>query len=130
MNKSEIITAYRKEISQEMIDCYRSVLNCDGTIQYGIYIWDDGEIETLEGCQGDNTYLVAKDWESRKLFYVTTISWPCFCAFDYWDGSAPEDEDEKEKAHQQIIDYLVDEYEREGVSDALDAVLSEARYED
>ena len=130
MKRAEIITTYRKQIEQEMVTCYRAVLESNGRIQYGIYIWEDGEIELLEGAQGDNTWLQAKDWETRKLFPVITIASPYFNAFDFTDDPEPEDDSEKETARQQIVDYLVDEYEREGASDALDAVLSEAEWED
>jgi len=130
MKKSEIIKTYRKDIAQAMVNRYRTVLDSNGRIQYKVYVWEDGEIECLEGVQGDNSYLKAKDTEPRELFYIATISWPCFDPFDYWDGSTLDDETEKETARQQIIDYLVDEYEREGVSDALDAILAEAQYED
>ena len=125
MKRSEIITQYSNAIKEAMIDRYQVVLECEGRIQYKIYVWEDGEIEMLEGCQGDNTYLQPKSGESRELYYVTTISSPCFYAFDYTDDPEPDDETEREKMRKEIIDYLVDEYRRAGVDDVLNAIQNE-----
>ena len=123
MKTSEIIKKYRTEITSEMVDCYRSVLNSDGGIQYKIFIWDDGKIERLEQVQGDNSWLQAKD---GSLHYITTISSPCFYAGDYTDDPEPDDEAERETWRQAVIEYLVDEYSREGVSDAMDVIIDDA----
>ena len=130
MKKPELINTYRQQITEAMVDCYRTVLESFGRIQYKIYIWEDGEIETLEDVQGSNTWLQPKSSEPRKLFYVTTIESPCFNPFDYTDESEPEDEDEKGQIIQQVVDYLVDEYDREGASDVLDSVLDEAEQDE
>lgn len=130
MEKSEIITKFRKEIAEAMTDRYQVVLESEGRIQYKIYCWEDGEIEMLEGCQGDNTWLQPKSGEPRELFCIATVSAPCFYAFDYTDEPEPDDDDEREKMRGEIIEYLVDEYRREGVSDALDAILDEAEQEE
>ena len=130
MKRTEIITNNRDKIIAEMVSCYREVLDSNGKIQYKIHIWEDGKIETLESFQGDNTWLQAKSGEPRSLFYVATISSPFFYAFDYTDEPEPEDEDEKEKARQEIIDYLVGEYEREGAQNTLDAIMEEAKMDE
>lgn len=129
MKKSEAIMKYVDVIKREMIDCYRTVIDCDGKIQYKIYVWDDGEIEHLEGPQGDNSWLQAKDYEARKLYYVCTIDSPCFDPWDYADHSAPDDEDEREAERKEIIDYLVDEYGT-NVSDVIDNIVSEAEMDE
>ena len=129
MKRSEIITKYEKDIKTEMVKCYRFVLDSFGRIQYKIYVWEDGEIECLEGVQGDNSYLKAKDSEPRELYYICTIDSPCFDPWDYSDHSAPEDETEREKEKQEIIDYIVDEYET-NVSDVLDTIITEAEQEE
>lgn len=110
MNRSEIIKTYRGKILEEMTNCYRTVLNCNGQLQYGIYIWEDGEIETMEQPQGDNSWLQARDGEPRKLVYVATVASPCFDPWDYADHSAPDDPDEQEADREEIVEWLVGEY--------------------
>ena len=130
MKKSEIITKYRTQIKEAMADRYHVVLDSNGSIQYGIYIWEDGEIEMLEGCTGDNTWLQPKSYESRKLYYITTVKAPFFNAFDFSDDPEPEDEDEKETARQQIVNWLVDEYMREGADDVLDTIINQEKLDE
>ena len=129
MKRSEIIAKYRKEIAAEMVQHYRTVLECSGRIQYKVYVWEDGELECLEGVQGDTSYLRPRDAEPRELYFVCTLSAACFDPWDFADHSAPEDESEREKEEAEIIDYLVDEYET-GVFDVLDAVIEEAEQEE
>ena len=129
MKDSVIIRKHRKAIAAAMVDRYRTVLESAGRIQYRIYIWEDGEIECLEGPQGDNGYLKAKDYEPRELVYVRTISSPFFDPWDYTDESAPDDEDEREATEQEIIDWLVDEF-RNSTDDILDSVIEEVEREE
>jgi len=126
MKKTEAIEKFRKEIRDEMVDRYRKVLECNGQIQYQIYVWEDGEIEVLPGPQGDNSYLKAKDLEPRQLFYICTIKEPFFDPWDQADHAAPDDEDERDAEEAEIIDWLVDEY-AENVSDLLDQIIREAK---
>lgn len=125
MKRSECITKYYKDIAAAMVERYRTVLECDGRIQYKVYIWEDGEMECLQGVQGDNSWLQARDCEPRELFYVCKIDSPCFDPWDYSDHSAPDDEEEREAERKEIIDYLVGEYET-NISDVLDVVIEEA----
>lgn len=125
MKLSEIITNNYKAITEAMVSMYRTVLESNGRIQYKIYIWDDGEIECLEQVQGDNSYLQPRDMEPRALYYVTTIEQPNFDPWDSADHSAPDDEQEREAEEQEIIDWLVQEYET-NVGDELDNIISEA----
>lgn len=127
MKKSEVILKYRKEIETEMIKKYRYVLESYGRIQYGIYVWDDGNIECLEDVQGSNAYLKEKDNETRTLYYICTVSVSYFDPWDYTDHSAPENETEREKECSEIIDYLVDEYKQD-VSDIIDGVIYECEF--
>lgn len=129
MKRSEIITKYSREIAEVMVERYRSVLECAGRIQYKVYVWEDGELECLEGVQGDNSYLRPRDMEPRELYYVCTIDAPCFDPWDYTDHSAQDDENKREKERGEIIDYLVGEYET-NISDALDVVIEEAEQEE
>ena len=122
MKTSEAIIKYADAIKSEMVNRYRTVLECDGRIQYKIYVWDDGEIEVMECVPGDNSYLVPKSAETRQLFHVCTVSEPNFDPWDCADHSAPEDEDERESERAEIIDYLMRDYE-DRVSDILDATL-------
>lgn len=125
MTKIEVIKKYSDSIKNEMVDRYSSVLDSFGRIQYQIYIWDDGEIECLEGVQGDNSYLKAKDSETRNLYYVCTVSAPNFDPWDYSDHAAPDNETERETERTEIIDYLVDEY-KQNLPDVFDAIIEEA----
>lgn len=78
MKRAEVIEANRERLAEEMRNLYRSVLDCDGRIEYSVYIWDDGEIETLEQTQGGNGWLQPKEWEDRKLYHVADVSAPFF----------------------------------------------------
>ena len=129
MKDSVIIRKHRKAIASAMVDRYRTILESAGRIQYRIYIWEDGEVECLEGPLGDNSYLKAKSYEPRELVYVRTISAPFFDPWDYTDESAPDDEDEREATEREIIDWLVDEYQN-SVSDILDSVIEEAKWKE
>lgn len=110
MKKSEVINKYRNVIADIMVECYNSVLESYGRIQYKVYIWEDGVIDTLEQVQGDNAYLVPKDREPRELYYVTTVDSPCFDPWDYADEAAPDDEAVREQMERIIIAGLVDDY--------------------
>ena len=131
MKKSEIIKKYEDKIIETMIEYYEAIVRYNGRVEYALYIWEDGEIEVLEKTSGDNSWLQAKDWEERELFYVTTVK--VDSSFNIWDGaggiSIPEDEDEAEKMEEELIENLVDEYKREQVyvdyCGALDTALLE-----
>lgn len=125
MTRSEIITNNYKAIREAMIAKYRAVLDSEGGIQYKIYIWSDGEIQCLEQVQGDNTYIQPYETETRTLHYVTTIALPGFDPWDYADHSAPEDEHERKTEEQEIIDWLIEQYEQD-VDEQLDNIISEA----
>lgn len=124
MTKIEAITNHRDAIANEMIDRYRAVLEADGTIQYRIYLWDDGEIQSMEQVQGDRTWLESRD-SGRRLYYITAIDAPCFNPWGSADCPAPDDEDEREAMRQEIIDWCVDQY-RESISDTIDAIIEDA----
>ena len=126
MKKSEIISSNYNKIIDVMVDRYEDVLNSGGRVQYKLFVWEDGEIECLEGCQGDTSYLRPKQNESRELYYVCTIDAPYFDPWDMTDHSAPDDEEEREREKHEIIDCLVDEYRREGADALLAATIEEA----
>lgn len=125
MKRSEIITRHYKEIADAMVEHYRSVIESDGRIQYKIYVWDDGTLEYLCGPQGDNSWLKPRDMEPRELFYVDTIDAPFFDPWDYTDHAAPDDEAEREAEREEIIDYLVQQYET-NIADVLDNIIDDA----
>lgn len=127
-SKVNVLKRFRDKIEEEMVKRYRGVIESDGVIQYKIYIWDDGIIERLEGAQGDNSYLKPHSYESRSLYYVTTIQMPCFDPWDYWEDSVPDDDEEKNDALKSILDYLVDEYES-NIMDVMDDIIFEAERE-
>lgn len=127
MKKSEAIKAYASAITETMRESYRDVLESEGRVQYQIYVWEDGDITRLPGVQGDNSYLKPHDWNSIQLFYVTTVSCPNLDLWDCADHSAPEDQEQRESEEQEIIDYLMDEYDPD---EELDKVLEEAKREE
>ena len=134
MKHSEIIHKYYNEIAAAMVEKYRDVVECDGRIQYQIYIWEDGELEYLQDVQGGNSWLKARDAEPRQLVLVDTIDvGPGFDVWDYSESGKPDDDDEAEQMRDEIIDWLVESYE-EGVYDRLDGIIKEfeqaERYEE
>lgn len=130
MKASEIISTYRDSIESRMVELYRSVLDSEGRIQYQLYIWDDGELADLEAVQGSNTYLQPREYEKRRLVHVARIDiMPNFDPWDYTDDPRPDDEDEREEAEAEIIDWLVDEYAK-SVSDTVDDIISEYERDD
>ena len=129
MKQSEVIEKFRSVIASAMIERYKDVLECNGRIQYKLYIWEDGEIVCQEGVQGDNAYLVPGEAADRELFYVTTISQPFFDPWDNADHSAPEDETEREKERAEIIAYVMDEYAA-CVDELIDRRVREAQEEE
>ena len=129
MKRSEAIEQYRAKIEAAMVEKYRTVIGCRGQLQYGIYVWSDGDVKCLEDVQGGNSYWKTHDGGPYGLFYVTTIDAPCFDPWDAADHSAPEDDDEREKEEQELIDWYVDEYSQ-NVSDILDAIIDEAEQQE
>lgn len=123
---AQVMTDNYAELIKEMTRCYRNVLESDGAIQYKIYIWEDGAIESLEGPQGDCSSLVARSNEPRHIYYVTVISAPCVDVFDLAGAERPEDPTEMESAKAEAIDFLVDNYSEEAEA-RLDAVIEEAQ---
>lgn len=127
MGSYKVICKYYDKIVEEMIDCYRDVIGSGGSIQYKIYIWEDGEIERLYGVQGDNTYLRPNKMESRELYYVTTIDAPCFDAWDCADRCPPDDEEQRKREYEEIIEWLVDEYSHNQVYIDIESAIDDAR---
>ena len=125
MKKSKLIARCRGQLADEMVSLYREVLESNGGIQYKVYLWEDGEIELLQGVQGDSSSLRPKDSEPRCLYYVCTIDAPYFDPWDIAGHSAPEDEEERETERKEIIDWCVDDY-AENISDVLAEVIKEA----
>ena len=129
MKRSEAIRKYYDAIAAEMIEDYELVLKSRGNAQYKIYVWEDGEIEYLQGVQGDNTMLAPRSAETRELFYVTTVDAPMFDPWDFAEDAAPDDDAEREAAEEEIIKYLVDEYRR-NISDQIDPIIDEAEMQE
>lgn len=129
MKTSEAIKKYQPEIMEAMSKRYRYVLESEGRLQYRIYVWEDGEIECLEGVQGDNSYLKARDNEPRTLFYVDTVSAPGFSIWDAAGESAPENEQEAEEMAKSVIDSCMEEY-TDSLPDMIDSLIREAEGEE
>ena len=129
MKKSEAILKYYGAIKEAMVGSYKEVVDSEGSIQYKIYIWEDGQVQRLLGVQGDNMELRPNEYEDRALYYVTTIELPCFDPFDYSDEGRPEDEAEREAAEKEICDWLVDEYEN-NADEVLDHIIEDAKFDE
>ena len=125
MTRSEIIRNHYSEIADEMIEHYRTVLESEGHVQYNMYIWEDGTIYSLEQVQGDGTYLVPNDMETRQLYYIDTVAYPFFNPWDAAGESAPDDDAEREAQEAEIIDYLVDQY-RNNIDDVMERIITDA----
>ena len=127
MKRSEIISKYRDSISDTMRVLYRSVLESDGRIQYKLYVWEDGELELLEEPQGGNDDLQPRRHEPRELFYVDTITegnpW------DYVNDSVPDDDDERDKYYNELLDFLAGSYHF-GLPGRIDDIIAEAEREE
>lgn len=129
MKKSEAIRANYNDLIDVMVDYYRACLDSEGNMQYTVYIWSDGEVQTLESFQGSNNYLVPNDYEPRELYHVCTIT--TSSPWDYaGDVSIPDDPDERDNLEQEVINWLVDEYRREGAPETLDSAITEAELEE
>lgn len=130
MKKSEFIQEHYSALIDAMVDAYEDVAGSYGRVQYKIYIWDDGQIERLQGCQGDSTRLVPRQCEPRELYYVCTVGGQYIDPWDFSDHSAPDDDDEREQEEQEILDWLVDDYKHNGAEAALDEAIKEAEQEE
>ena len=71
--KLEVYKKFETVIEDALVDSYRRSAEYGGRVGYKVYMWSDGEIETLEVTPGSNDFLVAKDWEDRKLYYLASI---------------------------------------------------------
>ena len=130
MKKSEIITRFAPALETEMVRCYRSVLESAGRIQYGLYIWNDGEVMVHEEIQGDNVTVRPGNSETRELFPVLTVAAPFVDVFDLAGMDRPEDSAEADAAEAEAIDWLVDQYASEGASEQLDSAIRDVEMEE
>lgn len=130
MKKSEAIEMYRENILEAMRECYETVAK-HPDIEEDIYIWEDGEIEILENVRGGSGYLKAKDSEPRELFYVTTVNMPMnYDPWDFSDYGEPEDEEEAKAELEEIISWLVENYDPdEALDEAFDRAVEEEEME-
>lgn len=131
MKKSEVITRFAPAIEAAMVDCYRSVLRYDGQIQYGVYVYSDGTVRTIEQVQGDSARLAKDESDPRELYYVTTVSAPGVDVFDLAGiADNSETEEEQEVAKAEAIDWLVEDYEASGADEALDSIIRNAEIDE
>lgn len=128
MKDYEVIEANFDRVANAMVEDYRAVLESYGRIQYKLYIWEDGDLESLEQFQGDNSYLVPNRCESRDLFLVDTIDAPFYDPWDFTCDSRPEDEEEAARMEAEINDCMVSEYEA-AVADRLRLIIEQCKEE-
>lgn len=130
MKKSEILREHYDEILDALKAAYTDVIQSRGRIQVKVYIWEDGEIETLTDAQGSSTRLAPRDAEPRQLYHVATVEKPFFDPWDYSNDPKPEDADEAEKAEEEIISWYIDEYTDEEMMSVLDNAIDDAEMEE
>ena len=110
MLRSEAIEKYWNTIVEAMRTAYADTVG--GNTQEKIYIWEDGEIETLYGVYGDNSFLRPKQWEDRELFYITTVSTADPADFiDVYTEHMTEEE--YNAVYEEAAQFLVDGYDPE-----------------
>lgn len=127
MLRSEIIEKYWNKIIEAMRTAYADTIG--GNTQEKIYVWEDGEIETLYGCYGDNSFLQPKQWEDRELFYITTVSTadPADFITEY---TADMTNEEYNSAYGEAAQFLVDGYDpEEELQNIFDNVIREEKAE-
>lgn len=125
MKKSELIREHFAELAKVLAKHYETVADSEGRVQYKVYIWSDGEIQCLEQAQGDNSYLVPNDCETRELYYVTTVGGYRVDLADAAGLQGIETEDD----HREAVEFLVDAYKQE-LPDLLDELIYEAEREE
>ena len=130
MKNSEIIRANYAAILSAMAECYETVIRSGGRVQETVYIWEDGEIQTLEDVQGGNTFLSPRNMETRKLVRVVTIEAPCFDVWDFAMDPRPEDEAEAAKMEEELIQWYLEEGIKEEMYAKLDAAIEDAEMDE
>lgn len=123
----DIIEANREQLEADIAELYRYVIETDGRVSYQVYIWEDGVIERLETASGSNSWLQAKDCETRQLFHVVTIEERGFDWMDYCSDSVPdrdEDPETYDALREETIDWLCSEYD---AGDVLDRSIENIR---
>ena len=131
MLRSEAIEKYWASIIEAMRTAYADTVG--GNTQEKIYIWEDGEIETLYGVYGDNSFLRPKQWEDRELFYIATVSASDPADF-ITENTAEMSEEEYTKAWDEAAEMLISTYDPEEelqniFDDAIRAEKAEAEEE-
>lgn len=115
MKPSTIISTYRESIADALRTAHRNALDDDGAMQYSVYVWSDGTIQTLEDLAGGHTYLRARDEDPRTLVYVATVGGN-ECRYSYGLNGDETDEDISN-----WLDELADEWEE----CTLDAIIDD-----
>lgn len=130
MKKSEVIREYNDEIRDTIVESIVEVaqiaIENETVMQEQIYIWSDGETETLWGPEGDNSFLVANEYEDRQIFYVATVSGRDYDWLfkDYKDQADDMDGDE-------VLDAFLDatrEWGKEHAQELIDKAVQEAEW--
>jgi len=113
MKRSEVIEKYEDKIIEEMRSAYDYCIGTEGRATEQIWIWDDGEIETICDVKPNTGWLKAKECEDRQLFYVLEVD-GVNQGFSVWDTTCepkPEDEEEAEAMKQELLQEMLDEYD-------------------
>ena len=116
MTKYELIEQNEDRLMEEIVDEYRYALK--DRLHHDIYIWSDGKIELFSHT--GNSWLKAKDWEKRKLYYVCDVY--IDSSFDVWSGY-----DANEETEDEYIEELVDWFRHEELFDFWNNVLNTAK---
>ena len=126
MKISKFLSKYARDLTEVIVAAYRSVIESEGETQVKVYIWEDGEIETLEQPCGSNSGFVPADGRH----YVCTISEPFFNVWDAAGVTPPDDEESEEfdREWEAAVDWLVEEYKRSCADEVIDDAIKQASY--
>lgn len=93
MTKSEVLKEHSEEFMQAMREAYIDLMHCAAPTkcEYELYIWEDGEIETLLKPVGSSGFLQAKQEEPRWLDYVCRVR--ADDVWQYMDAEKPSEWD-------------------------------------
>lgn len=126
----KLVSEHRDDIIAEMRYCYKSAAECDGRVNYDVYIWSDGEIESLPLFGGESSWLQAKAGEARSLYRVVNVSFSSYWS-DFTDEPIPdraEDPDEWERVRDETVAYIMEGYDEEA-AEALDKAIEDEKRE-
>ena len=119
--RMELVEENRNAIVEEVKRCWRNVIESEGRVMYRIYIWEDGEIESLCAVS-ENEWLRSNTGENLYglgLVKHQQFDWSEFCEEPIdWDN-----EERCEELKEEVTEWLIgddEEHVVEGFFDRLE----------